>query len=159
MGMIDTVVVAVFAWIWRKLFPPKPRDVTVKNGRDEPLYVVVVQPPTSAPVVAQSAAEPARVVDNAGGGDFMPLSVRRTTTGLVRHADRGIRERVIATLKSARDSGATSEQLVACWPGDGSVDKVADCMRILASDKYGYPIERASDRSRAGAYVYRLGRE
>lgn len=111
---------------------------------------------------------------------FASLNVKRSKTGFVKAADRGIRSRVVAMVAASGPNGVTVDtrvsertpegkpvppvatDIVACWGTDasgsaiGTVHKVGECMRILASDDYGYPVEVLTDPASKGRTRYRF---
>jgi hypothetical protein len=91
-------------------------------------------------------------------GEWEPLPVVRKTVGLQREVTGVIRTKVIQSLATAGERGVGSDQLFCCWPGNGSIKKVEECISILFGDEYGYSIERRINDEVPGTYVYRLRR-
>lgn len=89
---------------------------------------------------------------------FSPLAMKRKTKGFIKHADRGIRAKVVAMLVASGSVGCSNDELSeGAWPtGQGTAKKVGECMNILAGDTYGYTVERAVDASNRGKDQYRL---
>lgn len=90
---------------------------------------------------------------------FTGLATKRRTVGLVAQAVTGIRGRVVALLTQGGTAGVTNDDLAKAWGGNGRTDKVAECLNILAGDKYGYPVQRLSHNISKGLDRYRFDPE